>query len=54
MEYINEDKLNAKDDKKDIISLLKYNHQSIISVPPNQEKLFEQISEKLKEKEILH
>ena len=41
LEYIKAEKLKVKDDKKDIISLLKYSHQSIISLPPNREKLFE-------------
>ena len=50
VEYIKEDKLNAKDDNEDIKSWLEYKHQSILSLPPNQEKLFEQISEKLKKK----
>lgn len=54
VEYVKAEQLNAKAENKGINFLLKYNHQSIISLPPNQEKLFEQISERLKEQKILH
>ena len=54
LEYVEEEGRSEKSKKENFKEKLIYKHQSLISVPPDRQELFEWLSERLKEEQILH